>query len=246
MIERAFVQEEGQGRLLPEMRDARAALSARGIEVTLFLAKRMARRQLPLSRQTLVVADIPTVEAALRQLGIEPPPDESYPEPLRPYMHRRIWASTLGDVEQRCLGGDGETVFVKPRERLKRFTGFVADPPGLASVGAVSRRTAVWCSEVVRFLSEWRAYVIDGKIAGVLRYAGDEAQRPDPGVLEEAVLAWSTSGRAARGYGVDFGVLDDGRTALVELNDGYGLGNYGLSAETYLELCIARWEQLTA
>lgn len=57
---------------------------------------------------------------------------------------------------------------------------------------------------------------------------------------------WTATGLAKRGYGIDFGVLDDGRTALVELNDGYALGNYGLAAEAYLALCIARWEQLVA
>lgn len=246
MIERALIQEQGMGRLLPEMRDARDAALARGLEVTLFVTKRMERRQLPLSPRTLVVGEIPTVEAALRQLGVEPPGDDSYPEPLRPFLLRRVWPSSLGEVEQRYLDGDAEPVFVKPRERLKRFTGLVLDSPSsLAAIGGASRRTPVWCSELVHFLSEWRAYVIDGVVLDVLRYAGDAQRPPDRGTLDEAVRAWTASGRAARGYGIDFGVLDDGRTALVELNDGYGLGSYGFGADRYLDLCIARWEQLT-
>lgn len=93
-------------------------------------------------------------------------------------------------------------------------------------------------------MSEWRAYVIDGSVIDVLRYEGDAERAPERAVIDEAVRLWSASGHAARGYGIDFGVLEDGRTALVELNDGYGLGNYGLAADRYLDLCIARWEQL--
>lgn len=119
VIEHAFVQEEGTRRLAAEMRAVRDTRGARGVGVTQFTRKRMERGQLAITPRTLVVGEIPVLEAALRQL-------------------------------------------------------------------------------------------------------------------------------AARGYGIDFGVLADGRTALVEVNDGYGLGNYGLAKETYLDLCVARWQELTA
>ena len=49
---------------------------------------------------------------------------------------------------------------------------------------------------------------------------------------------------APAGFGIDFGVLLDGRTVLVEMNDGYSLGSYGLNAVEYSELLEARWAQL--
>ncbi|MFN7976011.1 MAG: ATP-grasp domain-containing protein [Acidobacteriota bacterium] len=54
------------------------------------------------------------------------------------------------------------------------------------------------------------------------------------------------AGRARAGYGIDFGVLADGRTALVEMNDGYGLGSYALDPDLYTDLLVARWEELMA
>jgi hypothetical protein len=50
---------------------------------------------------------------------------------------------------------------------------------------------------------------------------------------------------APAGYSADFGVTDDGRTLLVEVNDGYALGNGGLVANLYAELLKARWEEIT-
>jgi hypothetical protein len=244
VISRALVEENGMGAMEPEMRDAHAALVARGIPVETFVAKRLRRGQLPLARTTLVVGTVPVVELALRGLGIELPVPESYPEALRSFLLRRIWPSTLGDVERRFFA-EGATCFVKPRARLKRFTGFVcAAPDDLRGAAGASKRTEVWCAEIVRFVTEHRFFVVAGAIVGSGHYDGDPDRAPDASVVAEAVRAWTATGAAARGYGIDFGVLDDGRTALVELNDGYGLGSYGLEPERYLDLCIARWEEL--
>lgn len=40
-------------------------------------------------------------------------------------------------------------------------------------------------------------------------------------------------------------MLDDGRTVLVEVNDGYGLGSYELDPDRYLDVILARWLELT-
>lgn len=37
---------------------------------------------------------------------------------------------------------------------------------------------------------------------------------------------------------------DDGRTLLVEVNDGYALGCYGLQHNLYAKLLAARWAEL--
>ncbi|MGM7644396.1 ATP-grasp domain-containing protein [Nocardia sp. JW2] len=43
---------------------------------------------------------------------------------------------------------------------------------------------------------------------------------------------------------MDFGVLANGDTALVEVNDGYALGAYRIAADHYTELVMARWREL--
>lgn len=246
MIDRAMIQDPGMGRLDPEMRSAHDELVRRGIPVSLFLHKHLARGRVVLDRRALMVGEIPSVEMALRQLGIEPPGEPGYPAALQPFLLRRAWPSTLREVREALEDGRGAR-FVKPRDRLKRFTGIVVDTAAdLARLHAVSASAPVWCADVVRFVSEHRVFVIDGSVIGMRCYDGDASISPDPRVVEQAVDAWTQTGAAAAGYGIDFGVLDDGRTALVELNDGYGLGSYGLGDELYLDLLIRRWEQITA
>ena len=96
----------------------------------------------------------------------------------------------------------------------------------------------------VRWASEHRVYVVRGRVVGIRHYAGDPAISPDEAVVSEAVRALREWGEATAGYGLDLGVLDDGRTALVEWNDGFSLGSYGLDAGSYTELILARWSEL--
>ena len=63
-------------------------------------------------------------------------------------------------------------------------------------------------------------------------------------VVSKAVRTLEASGQATAGYGLDLGVLSDGETALVEWNDGFSLGSYGLDASLYAELILARWREL--
>ncbi len=57
-------------------------------------------------------------------------------------------------------------------------------------------------------------------------------------------LALGAFSGAPAGYSADFGVSADGRTLLVETNDGYSLGCGALVANLYAELLLARWEEI--
>ena len=94
------------------------------------------------------------------------------------------------------------------------------------------------------WLSEHRIYVIGQEIVAVDYYAGDAAIQPDLAVVAEAVQDWHRSGEAPAAYGIDFGVLASGKTALVEANDGFALGAYKISGPVYTELLFCRWRQL--
>lgn len=45
------------------------------------------------------------------------------------------------------------------------------------------------------------------------------------------------------GYGIDWAVTDSGETLLMELNDGFSLGNYGCRGHHYTAVIEARWRQ---
>lgn len=246
MLRRAFIQEDGQGRMEPEMRALRDALVARGVPAELFTAKRMERSQLPLARDTLVAGYVPSVLRALKQLGIEAPPTNDYPRCLAPFLHRKLWASTVRQLTAQLYDVSAPPVFAKPVGRRKRFTGHVfRTSDDVLFLERASASTPLVCSEVVRWVSESRVFVVRGAIVGIRHYAGDTAVSVDEATVREAVRVLEASGEATAGYGVDFGVLATGETALVEWNDGFSLGAYGLEREAYLALTVARWCELT-
>lgn len=119
---------------------------------------------------------------------------------------------------------------------------------------AVLRRQAVdcpvWIGDVVVFQSEWRFYVLHGQLLGAARYdpdGEDFAPAPDLDVVRSAV-AEAGLAEMPCAYGLDLGVLADGQTALVEMNDAWALGLYGRCIEprSYLDMLWARWQQLHA
>ena len=83
------------------------------------------------------------------------------------------------------------------------------------------------------------------KVVGMRNYGGDPSVLPDPEVVKRAVTVFEASVEKTAGYALDFGVLSDsGKTALVEWNDGFALGSYGLDHETYTKLLLERWHEL--
>ena len=134
----------------------------------------------------------------------------------------------------------------KPEGRKKRFTGHVfTHPDDLFYTEGASRKTPILCSEVVKWLSEYRVYVLNGSIVGVKHYEGDREIKIDEQVAVEAVHLLQASHQGTAGYAIDLGIMSDGKTALVEWNDGFSLGSYNLDRAVYTDLQIARWCEIT-
>ena len=245
MISQAFIQEQGHGRLRSEERLVVEELTRRGIPMTFYTAKRILRRQLPLDRQSLVVGDMPCIFGALKQLALPEPPPNDYPASLQEFLDRQVWRSTLGGLEFSLREGSCRSIFAKPAKRCKRFTGCVFDDEsGLYGVQGVSRKEELLCAEVVTWLSEYRVYVVNSEIRSVDWYAGDRQISIDLQVVVRAIQALDRAGESLAGYAIDFGVLASGKTALVEMNDGFAIGAYSIDSRSYTDLIWARWTEL--
>lgn len=164
-----------------------------------------------------------------------------YPGELLHFLGRDIRRSTYGWV----AAGD----FVKPRDKIKLFTGHIkGDPEHAGEIATIADvdRVRVWTSPRLTFASEARYYIIDQEIVGWSRYDENEGVTPDPDieVVRRAVLTYASQPRA---YALDFGVLDSGRTVLVEVNDGWALGYYKsdtMPAAAYLRLITTAWRDI--
>lgn len=195
------------------------------------------------------VGTVEFVSAFMTLRGIRLPPHLTYPLCLRSFLQRKVWVDLFGLVD----GYD----FVKPLHEIKRFTGGVRDE--IENKDMIAPNLPVWVSEPVHFIAEWRYYIRSGHIVGAGRYddGDDGVAKPDISMVLAAVDKMTKSGECPAGYALDFGVLDDGRTALIEANDGWALGYYkgesdGIrcyyegpcSAKDYALLLSMRWLQL--
>ncbi|WPC43408.1 ATP-grasp domain-containing protein [Clostridium sp. JS66] len=189
-------------------------------------------------KEDLIVGTIEDTRKTLSKFKIEVP-EICYPDELKAFLGRKVWKSKLSNIEN---DPSKWNIFIKPIEG-KRFTGLVVkefrDFIGLRNG---ENDIDILCSETVNFVSEWRCFVRYGKILDVRRYRGDWRNYLNPKIVDKAISEFIS---APYGYGIDFGVTDKGETLLIEVNEGYSLGSYGLQSIDYAKLLSARWAELT-
>lgn len=140
-----------------------------------------------------------------------------------------------------------QRVFVKPAFVPKAFTGQVMVPAAQLSSVVPPELTHVWVSSVVDIVAEYRVFVVGGLVLAHTRYASTAPQRRgkhyDPYVPQEFAVEYADSGDAPAAYVADFGVTRQGETLLVEVNDGYCFGTYGVAVPA-LAVAAVRWKDL--
>ena len=130
-----------------------------------FYKKHFLRDKFQITKDDFIAGDIDVMFHAMKRLGIEYSYID-YPECLKPYLHRKIWEDTLGNVKRELFeeGYLKNPIFIKPKDKLKRFTGFVLETiDDLRNCKGAGDNTKIWCSEPVKFTSEFRCYFIDKK-----------------------------------------------------------------------------------
>lgn len=99
--------------------------------------------------------------------------------------------------------------------------------------------------DVISVESEYRVYIsyLRG-ILGVKHYLGDPYLKLNKNFVKECYKE-STKHLKEKSYTLDFGIDDKGETFLIEVNDGWAIGNYGLPPYMYYHFIKNRFLQLT-
>ncbi len=100
----------------------------------------------------------------------------------------------------------------------------------------------VLCSEPVEFVVEYRCFVHKGMIVDCRRYRGDYRRVVDLDVTGQGCVKAYTSAPVC--YSLDLGLVSDGRTLVVEVNDAFALGAYGMPSIPYAQMVMDRWEEM--
>jgi len=170
---------------------------------------------------------------------VKPPKYIGYPNELKPFLGREIKTIKYSEL------GNNFPYFVKPATDVKLFTGDVITKEKyveyLSTVYGCKPDTMLYQSEIVNFISEYRAFVHEGKITGMKNYIGDFMVIPDKNVINDMVSSYKSSPIA---YTLDVGLTDDGKTLLVEVNDMWAIGSYGLNGKDYALACVRRFKEI--
>ncbi len=178
---------------------------------------------------------------ALHKMGVSDFHIPCYPESMKIFLERNIEVMPLKDLIKNIgyYGSHGNR-FVKP-VRPKLFRAFItSDENGLNQLYNIEPDTMVYVSDIVDFRSEWRVYVKLNKIEKICHYSGNPLSFPNINVVNAMIQSWA----GPSCYALDVGIIGS-VTALVEINDFYSIGNYGLGPKEYVEMLMLRWSQLT-
>lgn len=137
----------------------------------------------------------------------------------------------------------GERFFVKTKE-IKLFTGQVVskyDCSILRSVpeDAILIKTEVFSSNII---TEWRCYIHFGRVVEARNYSGEFDKMPDFSIARNDASKNIDSFPVA--YTIDLALLEDGSTKIVEYNDMWAIGNYGIDNKLYLRLLKDRYFEI--
>ena len=241
---KAFVRHQGT---YPEGETSYAALkgfSLLGIETAPFYGFGDLETS-GLANDTVVCGYVCDVREAFQRLNCPILAEVDYPKELRDYLGRNVRADKFGNVRYST-----DRFFLKPVKQ-KLFTGHVRDGSHVDMLKTmhVSDDADVWVSDVVGFTSEYRVFVMYGSIVGMKWYKGDPFIVPQKRIVLDAVSVYTTCGNVVRNdvphaCTIDFGVTKDDRTLVIEVNEGFAFGTYGLGPITYARMLDARWRQV--
>jgi hypothetical protein len=186
-------------------------------------------------KKILPIGSIEFMKRAAKIFYFEMPKPINVPESLKLISGRKTWVSSRQDLKLPC--------FIKPQDDLKLFTGFVAKKssdfdlyPELKNFNG-----DFFCSEIIEDIqSEWRCFILDGKILNCSNYSGDPLVFPDRHRIKMFIDSYYD---APSGYSLDVCVAGDG-TKLIEINDGWSIGNFGCDPQDYFKLLKTRWFEI--
>ena len=201
------------------------------------------------NREDIVLDYIDQCNSIFSKFGIEPSiPD--YPKVMDKFLGRKICKDTINSIS-RSEAKWSAGYFVKP-VRSKVFTGkIISSISDLVGCGNYSEDYDVLVSESLDICAEWRCFILYDEIVDVRPYGLllDRNRKSykyhyDFKVLDSMLEAFVKWDERPISCSMDICVTKDGQTLLVEINDAYSLGCYGLASVFYAKLISARWSQI--
>lgn len=168
---------------------------------------------------------------------------------IEKYYKRKTSITTMGELRKKYT----LPLFIKPYSQIKQFdSGVITKPSSLSFFNNIHDNTKIFTSEVVDILSEYRCFIYKEELIGLQWYAGDFTLFPNIQIIKSAIndfnnsntiIPTTQSNKPPIAYTMDFGVTATD-TILIECNDAWSIGNYGLEAKVYAKMLRDRWIEI--
>ena len=112
--------------------------------------------------------------------------------------------------------------FIKNVSHLKTLT-YIGDMKNV--IQEINKADMYQVSDILDIKSEYRVYVIDGKIYAIENYNGDPTLFPDINLIKQANMRWSLENDYPKSYTMDVAVTEQG-TCLLECHVLFACGIY--------------------
>ena len=154
--------------------------------------------------------------------------------------NRDFMSMTLGEAK---ILSKSKNIFIKPFD-IKLFTGFVLDQMVYSSITNIPDDTMLMVYDVFSspIKSEWRCYIGRDKVVDIRNYSGDMFTAPNKEYLESVID--SNKLKFPMAYTIDIGILENGDNVVVEYNDMWAIGNYGIDNYEYFSLLKSRYFEI--
>jgi hypothetical protein len=181
-----------------------------------------------------------------KRCNIPVPPTLNIPFELERFANRKTTEIKLADFKY-AVKNDLATefkfpLFIKPK-RIKAFSnGVITNPNNIDLIlsDANEEETAI-VSPKINIESEYRCFVLKNELIGIKHYSGDFTIFPSVNQINNMIAAYT---EAPIAYTLDVGVVQN-ETIIIECNDAWSIGNYGLDSKLYVKMLYARWQQIT-
>lgn len=155
--------------------------------------------------------------------------------------NRTHCVDTLGGIKRSVQLGNKH--FIKPFD-IKLFTGFIIDRMQYPSLNGIPDETPVMVYEPFKYPieSEWRCYVLNNRVEYIANYSGDFLVNINGTYLQKVIADNKSTFPSA--YTIDIGVLSNDENVVIEFNDMWAIGNYGVPNDLYLRMLRERYFEI--
>ena len=187
------------------------------------------------NKNNIVHGTIKTVLRQLDRLGIKKPKNIEIPDSCKGFLNRDYRIVSKKYIQELSNDVTEENkFFIKPADTHKLFDGFVFRRfSELLKINHVPDDEKLIYSEYVNIQSEWRCFFLEDKILDMRSYRGNSLISIEFINTDFVYNIWSSykkdNNRIVSGS-FDIGIdINTGKHYLIEFNDAFSLGSYGLN-----------------